>query len=126
MIKFRYARHTQDLKSLEEFYTNVIGLTVLERFENHSNYNGVFLGFPDMDWHLEFTENGKKVNHIPDDDDLLVFYLDSIETIDDIVEKAKAIGIGVQISQNPYWQKNGIELKDPDGFGVVLVLYSGK
>ncbi len=43
-MKFRYARHTDDIKPLINFYTQVIGLEVIGSFENHANYDGVFLG----------------------------------------------------------------------------------
>ena len=76
-MKFRYARHTNDLHSITEFYTKVVGLEKLGSFENHSCYNGVFLGYPNMDWHLEFTTSNEKPKHSPGDDDLLVFYLNS-------------------------------------------------
>jgi catechol-2,3-dioxygenase len=48
-MKFRYARHTNDLKSIVDFYTKIIGLKKLGSFENHSNYNGVFIGLPNLD-----------------------------------------------------------------------------
>ncbi len=62
-MNFRYARHTNNLKPLIEFYTKVIGLEIIGNFENHDKYNGVFLGKQDLDWHLEFTESDEKVNH---------------------------------------------------------------
>ena len=91
-------------------------------FENHSNYNGVFLGLSNLDWHLEFTESSDKANHTPDDDDLIVFYLNSTEELNEITKAAEKFGIVSVRSKNPYWQTNGIELKDPDGFGVVLTV----
>lgn len=93
---------------------------MLGSFEEHSNYNGVFLGFPNSDWHLEFTESNEKADHRSDEDDLLVFYLDSTEELKTIATKAQEAGLKLQTSKNPYWQKHGIELLDPDGFGVVL------
>lgn len=120
-MKFRYARHTNNLKALIEFYTNVLGLEKLGGFENHSNYNGVFLGLPNRDWHIEFTESDEKAEHHPDDDDVLVFYLTSeeIKIVRGNIEKYK---IPVVHSKNPYWQEHGIEVKDPDGFGVVITI----
>ena len=80
-MKFRYARHTNNLKSISEFYRKVIGLEKLGGFENHSNYSGVFFGVPNLDWHLEFTESDIKTNRISDEDDLLVFYVNSDEEL---------------------------------------------
>ena len=36
-MKFRYARHTNNLVSIIEFYTEIIGLEIIGQFENHSN-----------------------------------------------------------------------------------------
>ena len=121
-MKFRYARHTNNIKALTEFYTKVIGLNILGGFENHSNYNGVFLGLPSLNWHLEFTESNEKAIHSSDKDDLIVFYLKSEEELNLIIKKAEELNIPIVKSKNPYWQTNGIELKDPDGFGVMLSL----
>lgn len=120
-MKFRYARHANKIKAQTDFYSNVIGLEVLGGFENHSNYNGVFMGKPNQDWHIEFTESDEKATHDSDEDDLLVFYL----TEEDLVQvKANIVKYAIPImqSKNPYWQENGIEVKDPDGFGVMLTL----
>jgi predicted lactoylglutathione lyase len=121
-MNFRYARHTNNLKPLVDFYTRIIGLEKLGDFENHSNYNGVFLGLPNLAWHLEFTESSDKVNRKPDEDDLIVFYLESLEELNRISKVAEEFGIAAVKSKNPYWQMNGIELKDPDGFGVMLTV----
>ena len=121
-MKFRYARHTNNLFAITEFYINVLGLEKLGGFENHSNYNGVFLGLPNKDWHLEFTSSDEEVNHKPDDDDLIVLYLHSTKELIEIKEKAKKLTVPIVKSKNPYWQTNGIELRDPDGFGIILTL----
>lgn len=121
-MKFRYARHTNNLKALTEFYTNVLGLKKLGGFENHSKYNGVFLGLPNTDWHIEFTESDEKAEHNPDEDDLLVFYMNSEEDMNVIRANIEKYNVPVVKSKNPYWQENGIELKDPDGFGVIVTL----
>ena len=121
-MKFRYARHTNNLDTLINFYQNIIGLEKLGGFKDHNNYDGVFLGFPNQDWHIEFTYSIDKPNHHPDRDDLIVFYLDSDEEIQTIINKAKQAAILPVTSQNPYWNEKGIELTDPDGFGVILTI----
>ncbi|MCK7556341.1 hypothetical protein MKQ70_15495 [Chitinophaga sedimenti] len=72
-MKFRYARHTNDLHQIEKFYTEIIGLEKLGGFENHDHYDGIFLGFPQQDWHLEFTTSDEKTQSRFDEDDILVF-----------------------------------------------------
>ena len=121
-MKFRYARHTNNLDNLIEFYQNIIGLERLGGFKDHSGYDGVFLGFPNQDWHMEFTYSNDKANHHPDRDDLIVLYLDSEEEIQTIIGKAKQAAIIPVTSQNPYWNEKGVELTDPDGFGVMLTI----
>lgn len=121
-MKFRYARHTNNLNLLIDFYTKVIGLEVIGKFENHSYYNGVFLGHSDLDWHIEFTESNEEAKHIPDEDDLIVFYLNSEEELNAIKKDAENLGFPLIKSKNPYWQKNGLEIKDPDGYGVILTI----
>jgi hypothetical protein len=120
-MKFRFARHTNNLQPLLSFYTKIIGLDILGEFNNHSDYNGIFLGFQNQDWHLEFTESDEKVIHAPDEDDLLVFYLEE-EEFQQAKSRIKQAGINIKKSKNPYWNKYGIEILDPDGFGVVLTI----
>lgn len=48
----RVARHTDDLKKIEDFYINILGFELLGSFEKHNNYNGVFIGKSGLDWHL--------------------------------------------------------------------------
>lgn len=121
-MKFRYARHTNHLRPLIDFYTKVIGLEILGEFKDHSNYNGVFLGLPDLDWHIEFTESDEPADHKPDEDDLLVFYLDTQDKIHTILKHAQKLGFAPVKSKNPYWNQNGTELRDPDNFGIILTL----
>lgn len=123
-MKFRYARHTNNLDSLISFYQNIIGLKKLGGFKDHNGYDGVFLGLPNQDWHLEFTYSNNKADHHPDRDDLIVFYLDSEEEVQTIIDRAKQADILPITSQNPYWHENGIELTDPDGFGMILTVNS--
>ncbi|WCT10200.1 VOC family protein [Mucilaginibacter jinjuensis] len=121
-MKFRVARHTIDLKRIIHFYKNLLGLNVLGEFKNHAGYDGVFLGFQNVNWHLEFTVSKDLPQHKPDEDDLLVFYLKSIEEY----ESLKAIFRNNNISEvepkNPYWQANGTLYLDPDGYGVILTI----
>ena len=118
-MKFRYARHTNNLTPLIQFYTDVIGLEVLSNFKDHDGYDGVFLGFKNKDWHLEFTTSGKPANHHFDEDDLLVFYIDTDEEMARIILRAESIKC-IATPKNPYWQKNGHCLIDPDGCRLIV------
>ena len=119
-MQFRVARHTNKIEEISEFYTKIIGLEILGDFKNHSNYDGIFIGKPYKDWHLEFTTTHEEVNHQFDEDDCLVFYPESQYEYDAIIERLEINQIEIIISKNPYWNTNGISIKDPDGFVVTI------
>lgn len=117
---FRNARHTNQLELLVEFYTQINGLEVLGRFENHSGYDGVFLGYPSADWHLEFTQSTEQVKHAFDEDDCLVFYPTTTSAFNAIFSTIKEKQITPIKAKNPYWNENGICILDPDGYTVII------
>lgn len=123
-MTFRYARHTTDLERIEQFYTAIVGLERLGGFQNHNNYNGVFLGLTGADWHLEFTTSNEKPISTFDADDTLVFYVNSAAEIAQLKAKLKRKNIAIEDSRNPYWVQNGIQISDPDGYKVVFALKS--
>jgi catechol 2,3-dioxygenase-like lactoylglutathione lyase family enzyme len=124
-MKLRVARHTQNLNRMIDFYGRILGLKVLGEFKNHENYNGVFLGIPNAGWYLEFTVSDNPPLHQADDDDLLIFYVASVEEFTTLKNKIIANGIKNVAPKNPYWAKNGITFPDPDGFRIVISLTTG-
>lgn len=121
-MRFRVARHTNNIDSIINFYRNILGLEILGEFKNHDNYDGVFLGFKNKDWHLEFTVSDEKPIHNFDDDDLLVFYCDSQDEFKILKDRFRENGIKKVEAKNPYWNLNGITYLDPDGFRIVISL----
>ena len=119
-MTFRIARHTDNLNSITDFYTQILGLTILGNFENHDNYDGVFLGKKGLDWHLEFTTSPEKSQHQFDEDDILIFYPISSAEYENILNQIELNNISVIKAKNPYWNKNGVTIKDPDGFNVII------
>src|SRR3569833_1548623 len=119
-MKFRNARHTKDLNRIIDFYGRVLGLKVLDEFKDHHDYDGVFLGLPGADWHLEFTTSNLSPVHYPDADDILVFYAESVEEFNSIKEKFIVNRVQPVAPKNPYWKNNGITFLDPDGFRIVI------
>jgi len=119
-MDFRLARHTNNLNSIIEFYTNVLDFDILGQFENHENYDGVFLGKQGLDWHLEFTISSDKAEHTTDEDDALVFYPKTITDYEAILSNIEKFNIAKLQSKNPYWNRNGIMIKDSDGFYVIV------
>lgn len=121
-MTFRYARHTSNLKAIEKFYLEIVGLEKLGGFENHSSYDGIFLGDPKENWHLEFTSSDESPAHQFDEDDALVFYLESLEDFENLKGRIKHNLIALEIPKNPYWRENGLQISDPDGFKVIFSL----
>lgn len=121
-MQFRYARHSNQLDKLLEFYQEVLGLNLLAQFNDHEGYDAIFIGKPNLDWHLEFTASNEKALQKPDKENLLVFYVNSAVEIAAIQQNAEQLAFQTVISKNPYWNRNGIELLDPDGFSVIIAL----
>ncbi|MEZ4775605.1 MAG: VOC family protein [Bacteroidia bacterium] len=119
-MKFRFARHTNNLEKLKSFYTDVLGFDLLGGFEDHDNYNGIFLGYKNAGWHLEFTESDQPANHTFDEDDILVFYPESEEKYTRLLAHLREHQVEFIQPQNPYWSENGVMILDPDGYRVVI------
>lgn len=119
-MTFRYARHTTDLKKIEKFYTEIVGLEKLGGFQNHENYDGLFLGLPNLNWHIEFTTSTEKPNSKFGEDDILVFYVNSKIELAKIKETIQKNNINLEIPKNPYWEQKGIMISDPDGFKIIF------
>lgn len=120
-MKFRYARHTNQLEKLSDFYTKILSLELLGDFSNHTGYDGIFLGKLNQDWHLEFTENKEIVKHIFDEDDILVFYPTNQTEFERIISNINLHKIELFQTKNPYWKDKGICIADPDGYRIVVV-----
>ena len=125
-MKYRQARHTNLLKPIVDFYTQIIGLKLLGEFESHEGYDGVFIGqensFNKNDgWHLEFTVSWEQPLHRPDEDNLMVFYPETTEEYEAILLRMQIANIKKYRPKNGYWQRNGIAVLDPDNFGVIIV-----
>lgn len=117
---FRAARHTDNIKKITSFYTEVLGFEILGQFEGHAGYDGIFIGPGGADWHLEFTTSNQHVEHKYDDDDVLVFYPATLDEYEDIISRIKVNNIAVVQPRNPYWAKNGVMITDPDGCNVII------
>ena len=116
----RIARHTDDLDAITVFYTTLLGLEIQGSFADHDGYSGIFLGKEGMGWQLEFTRSLSPADHRFDEDDLLVFYPETMEAYNDLLARLEVNGIQRHLPKNPYWEANGILIKDPDGYGVLV------
>lgn len=116
----RVARHTDNLKEIENFYVNVLGFELLGGFENHNNYDGIFIGKSGLDWHFEFTQSKEKAQHSFDQDDVIVLYPKSIEEYNRLLKKLLETNISAITANNPFWNENGKMFLDPDGYRIVV------
>ncbi|MEO8239372.1 MAG: VOC family protein [Flavobacterium sp.] len=116
----RVARHTNNLEEIETFYINILGFERLGGFQNHNNYDGVFIGKPNLDWHFEFTQSEIKADHTFDKDDLIVLYPDTIRKYNMLLVSLTENNISIIPAINPYWNENGQMFQDPDGYRIVI------
>lgn len=119
-MTFRYARHTAKLDNLIYFYTSIFDFKILGEFKNHNGYDGVLLGKENQNWHLEFTQNKETPNSTFDDDDILVFYPETHEEYNSILENLKKYEVPILKPQNPYWEINGIYFEDCEHYKIVV------
>lgn len=119
-MKLRIARRTNDLERIETFYTNVLGFDLLGSFENHGNYNGIFIGRLDSDWHFEFTQSNGAANHIYDEGDITVLHPKTIKEYNILINKLLQCNILTMASKNSYWNTNEKMFLDPDEFRIII------
>lgn len=119
-MTFRFARHTNNLEQLKSFYIDILGLELRGGFENHNDYDGIFIGKPNENWHLEFTKSDEIVTFNFGEEDILVFYPNTKLEFELIHDKILANKIEFIEAKNPYWNENGKMILDPDGYRVVI------
>ena len=119
-MEFRFARHTNNLEAIKSFYIGILGLELLGSFENHNGYDGVFIGIPNTDWHLEFTKSDEKIAFNFNEDDILVLYPNTKIEFNVLISNLLRHHISSITSKNPYWNENGQMYLDPDGYRVVI------
>jgi len=116
----RVARHTNDLERIENFYVDILGFERLGGFQNHNNYDGVFIGKSGLDWHFEFTQSDSKAKHTFDEEDVIVLYPKTISDYNELENKLVRNNISTIAAINPFWNENGKMFQDPDGYRIVI------
>src|SRR5215467_11258278 len=101
------------------FYRDIIGLPVLEIFQDSYGLDGTILGLPGGPVHLEIVRS-------PDGQspagglDQLVFYLPDAAAREQVTARLSDAGLQ-PVDQIDYWQDNGgVTYRDPDGREVVF------
>jgi catechol 2,3-dioxygenase-like lactoylglutathione lyase family enzyme len=117
-MQVRITRQTARWDAVVAFYRDGLGLAEIDRFTDHDGYTGVMLGLPGTSAHLEFTATAHTLPPVPHPESLVVLYLGSRAEVDRLVGQT---GASVVPSANPYWDRIGVTVVDPDGFRVVLV-----
>lgn len=120
-MQVRIARQTGHLDEVVAFYRDGLGLPELTRFADHDGYSGVMLDLPGTGAHLEFTSTEHVAPPRAHVEDLLVLYVGNPQEVDRLVTRA---GVSAVASANPYWDRLGVTILDPDGFRVVLAAES--
>ncbi|GGJ77536.1 VOC family protein [Virgibacillus salexigens] len=122
----RIARPTDKFNEVIKFYEQGVGLEKLTEFSGHSGYEGVVIGLPDSQYHLEFThhKDGSPCP-APTTDNLLVFYIPEKNEIEKIADRLSRMGYEEVEPENKYWKEKGKTIADPDGWRIVLMNTEG-
>ncbi|MFD2639992.1 VOC family protein [Piscibacillus salipiscarius] len=122
VAQVRVARPTDQLKEVVRFYKEGLGLSEIGHFEGHRGYEGVILGLPGTDYHLEFTQHvDGSPCPAPSKDNLLVFYIENKQEIDKLANRLEGMGYPEVEPENDYWKEQGVTIEDPDGWRIVLM-----
>ena len=121
VAQVRIARPTDRLEQVVAFYRDGLGLPVLGEFRDHAGYDGVMLGLPGHDYHLEFTQHRDGSScPAPSRDNLLVLYIPDPTSLAQALRRLEERGHAPVEPENPYWRDKAWTYEDPDGWRLVL------
>ena len=118
----RIARPSHDLRACERFWVDGLGLDVLFRADDTAEGGHALLmvGWPGAAWHLELVGDPDDTTPArPTEEDLLVLYVGGPVDDDAVRPLVEAGGTRVA-ARNPYWDRWGVTIADPDGYRLVL------
>ena len=121
-MKIRIARHVKAIEPMVHFYSDLLGLEIINTFEKHNGYDGVIMGFKTSEWEIEFTKSPESPEHTADEDDLLVLKYDDIEVYEGVIERLRSEKNIEFAPRNPFWEDHGKLFRDPEGYGVVVIM----
>ncbi|MFI8418076.1 VOC family protein [Serratia sp. NPDC078593] len=117
----RIARPTDSLEAVALMYCQGLGFRRLGEFNDHQGFDGIIIGHPFHNYHLEFTHHrGVRVGKAPTQDNLLVFYLPEKMQWQVQCQQMRNANFRQVTSYNPYWDVGGMTFEDLDGYRVVL------
>ena len=118
----RIARPSHDLRASERFWVDGLGLDVLFRADATAEGGHALLmvGWPGAAWHLELVGDPDDTTPAgPTEEDLLVLYVGG--PVDDGAVRRLVEAGGTRVAaRNPYWDRWGVTIADPDGYRLVL------
>jgi catechol 2,3-dioxygenase-like lactoylglutathione lyase family enzyme len=119
----RIARPSRDLRSAERFWVEGAGLQVLWRSDepvDADEHALLMVGAPGATWHLELLSDPEATDAShPSEEDLLVLYLGEPPPAH-LVQRLVDHGGRLVRARNPYWDRWGVTVVDPDGYRLVL------
>jgi catechol 2,3-dioxygenase-like lactoylglutathione lyase family enzyme len=118
----RIARPSHDLQAAEQFWVDGLGLDVLFRTDHPADggHSLLMVGWPGAAWHLELVGDPDGTTPArPTEEDLLVLYLGGAVD-EDVVHRLINAGGTRVAARNPYWDRWGVTIADPDGYRLVL------
>ena len=114
----RTARPSRDLDRARACDVALLGLVDEGGFTDHDGYDGLFLRLPGGG-QLELTTGGPEpAPGTPDD--LLVLYLATGAEVSAVAGRLASAGVQQVPSDNPYWDRHGVTVLDPDGYRVTI------
>lgn len=120
--RIRVARPSRDLAAAERFYVDGLGLDVLWRSTERvaGEHDLLMVGPPGAAWHFELTHDPERPREpTPTVDDLFVVYLGA--PVDQALVDRLESHRGTRVpAHNPYWDRYGVTVADPDGYLLVL------
>jgi GNAT superfamily N-acetyltransferase len=121
LIGSRIARPAHDLGRSIEFYRDGLGLMQTGGFRDHDGYDGAFFALPGGG-ELELTAGPVRAAGNIDEDLLLVLYVADRAALQGWADALNAHGIRPVSAVNPYWNRTGHTVLDPDGYRVVIAI----
>jgi catechol 2,3-dioxygenase-like lactoylglutathione lyase family enzyme len=120
--RIRLARPARDLDAAERFWIDGVGLDVLWRTDAPAagEHRLTMVGLPGSPWHLELVDDPEAAAaSAPGPEDLLVIYLGE-PAAPELLDRITSVG-GTRVpARNPYWDRWGVTIADPDGYLLVL------
>jgi hypothetical protein len=117
----RIARPVSDIERSARVYCQGLRLRILSSFRDHDSFDGIMVGVPGAEYHLEFTQSRRHpVAPHPTPEDLLVFYYPDESEWRIACERMETAGFEPVRSYNPFWDLHGRTYQDSDAYRVVL------